>query len=109
MGIPSPNPKHGIKLSSSKLDIVSPIIVIAISYGLRQSPIWCKLNPLNEFLPVENSFWSVNCATKSEIWFVKKDSKINCVPVHSLLLVKSMPIIRLEDSSPAFASSVVTC
>jgi len=29
-------------------------------------------------------------------------------PVHSLLFVKSIPTIRFEDSSPAFASASVT-
>jgi hypothetical protein len=33
MKLPSPNPKHGIKLSSSNADIVLPIIDIACSYG----------------------------------------------------------------------------
>lgn len=30
-------------------------------------------------------------------------------PVHSLLFVKSIPTIRLEDSKPAFARAAVTC
>lgn len=31
------------------------------------------------------------------------------IPVHSLLFVKSMPTIKLEDSRPAWASAAVTC
>lgn len=30
-------------------------------------------------------------------------------PVHSLLLVKSIPTMRLEDSSPSFLNASVTC
>lgn len=30
-------------------------------------------------------------------------------PVHSLLFVKSIPTMRLEDSSPAWARASVTC
>lgn len=49
--LPSPNPKQGIKLSSSKGANVFPIIEIAFSYGLGVSPIACKLRLLNEILP----------------------------------------------------------
>lgn len=36
---PSPNPKHGIRLSSSKEDKVRPMMEIACSYGLGLFPI----------------------------------------------------------------------
>ena len=36
---PSPNPKHGIRLSSSKEDRVWPMMEIACSYGLGMFPI----------------------------------------------------------------------
>lgn len=48
---PSPNPKQGIKLSSSKGDKVRPIIEIACSYGLGVLPIAWRLFLLNEYLP----------------------------------------------------------
>jgi len=32
-----------------------------------------------------------------------------CLPVHSLLFVKSIPRIRFEDSKPSFLKALVTC
>lgn len=77
--LPSPNPKQGIRLSSSKAESVLPMIVIACSYGFNPSPKWCKLLPPNE-----------------------------CCPVHSLLLVKSIPTIRFDDSRPDSRRASVT-
>lgn len=51
MQLPSPNPKHGIMLSSSKDDNVCPIIDIACSYGFGSFPMWCKLRRLNDLEP----------------------------------------------------------
>lgn len=77
---PSPNPKQGIRLSSSKDESVLPMIDIACSYGFWLSPRWWR-----------HLRW--------------KDRD----PVHSLLLVKSMPTMRFEDSRPASARAAVTC
>lgn len=57
---PSPNPKHGIILSSSKEDRVRPTMEIACSYGLGVFPIWCRLFRWNEYLPtiIKVSFFS---------------------------------------------------
>jgi len=38
----------------------------------------------------------------------KEDNSNEAKPVHSLLFVKSMPTMRLEDSRPAFARASVT-
>ena len=46
--LPSPNPKHGIKLSSSKGDSVRPIIEMACSYGFGVPLMACR-----DFLPKE--------------------------------------------------------
>lgn len=57
-GLPSPKPKQGIKLSSSKGAKVFPIIEMAFSYGLGVSPMACKLRLLNETLPsIKTSMW----------------------------------------------------
>lgn len=48
---PSPNPKQGIKLSSSKGDRVRPIMEIACSYGLGVPEIAWRLLLLNENFP----------------------------------------------------------
>lgn len=50
--LPSPKPKHGIRLSSSKGDKVRPIIEIACSYGLGVSPIAWRDLRLKEYLPI---------------------------------------------------------
>jgi hypothetical protein len=49
--IPSPKPKQGIKLSSSRGAKVFPMIERAFSYGLGESPMACRLRLLNETLP----------------------------------------------------------
>lgn len=51
LDIPSPKPKQGIKLSSSRGAKVFPMIEMAFSYGLGVSPMACKLRLLNETLP----------------------------------------------------------
>jgi hypothetical protein len=51
--VPSPNPKHGIKLSSSKGDSVRPIIEMACSYGFGVPPMACRDCLLKECLPTE--------------------------------------------------------
>lgn len=51
MNLPSPNPKQGIKLSSSKAESVLPIIDIACSYGFGVFPISCRHRRLKESLP----------------------------------------------------------
>lgn len=51
--VPSPKPKQGIKLSSSKGDKVRPMMEIACSYGfiIGEGSSECRLRPLNECLP----------------------------------------------------------
>lgn len=51
--LPSPNPKHGIKLSSSKGDSVRPIIEMACSYGFGMPLMACRDFLLKECLPTE--------------------------------------------------------
>jgi hypothetical protein len=51
--LPSPKPKQGIRLSSSKGDRVWPTILIACSYGFGSVPIACKLRLLNETFPAK--------------------------------------------------------
>lgn len=104
--VPSPNPKQGIKLSSSKAAKVFPIIDMACSYGLRPFPMWCKLRLLNDFEPVWPTKWiqSERNLTKG----VSAAQRPCNLPVHSLLFVKSIPTMRLEDSRPERASASVT-
>jgi hypothetical protein len=56
--LPSPKPKQGIKLSSSKGAKALPTIVIACSYGFGTSPILCRLCLLKDFIP--NMFQTCN-------------------------------------------------
>jgi hypothetical protein len=49
--LPSPNPKQGIKLSSSKAESVLPIIDMACSYGFGVLPISCRQRRLKDILP----------------------------------------------------------
>ena len=51
LDIPSPKPKQGIKLSSSKGDKVFPMTEMAFPYGLDVYPMTCRLRLLNETLP----------------------------------------------------------
>lgn len=49
--LPSPKPKHGMRLSSSKGANVLPMMLMACSYGFGVLPILCRLCPLNERFP----------------------------------------------------------
>lgn len=51
MNLPSPKPKQGMRLSSSKTDKVLPIIEIACSYGFVIFPILCKQRLPKDNLP----------------------------------------------------------
>ena len=53
LSLPSPNPKHCIKLSSSKGDSVRPIIEMACSYGFGVRLMACRDSPPKECLPTE--------------------------------------------------------
>lgn len=69
--IPSPKPKQGIKLSSSKGAKVFPIIEMAFSYGLGVLPIACRLRLLKEIFPVKikSLHWLVATAWK-RYWII---------------------------------------
>ncbi len=64
---PSPNPKQGIRLSSSKGERVWPIILSACSYGLVSLPIACKLRLLNETFPANTQLQIVTNHHHSQI------------------------------------------
>lgn len=112
LDLPSPNPKQGIKLSSSKADKVFPTMDIACSYGLRLFPMWCKLRRLYDLEPgLQINFCFIIQFKQRQMRFymINKIWKYKSLPVHSLLFVKSMPTMRFDDSRPARASASVTC
>lgn len=75
--IPSPNPKHGIKLSSSNAAKVFPIIEIACSYGFKFCPMWCRLRPPKDLLPKREQMpLSIfNCKIKYHIQLTRERKK----------------------------------
>ena len=58
LDIPSPKPKHGIKLSSSKGDKVFPMTEMAFSYGLDVYPMALCYKPY--FLAYLGNNWTVS-------------------------------------------------
>lgn len=63
--LPSPNPKQGIRLSSSKEDNVLPMMDIACSYGFCPLPMRCKLFFLKDLAPAYTFIFYTMISVKS--------------------------------------------